>query len=163
MRGWDHLFDVSTTLLYVFALAEEKKRKGGWWQCVTETPSVLVIPRSASNTRFWQANLISGLFMLRSLHPGVSEGACLCLFETLGWVYDIKHIKRLAWSSECLLALHTGYLSSFPQRVRTVSGFFCAMPRGGRFSWGWCLPVRAGVCMNGEANPTCWRCPSLYD
>lgn len=130
---------------------------------MAETPSVIVIPRSASNTRFWQANLISGLFMLLSLHPGVSEGARLCLFETLGWVYDIKHIKRVAWRSDCLLALHTGYLSSCPAESENGVRLFPCDATGCALFLRLVPPVRAGVCMNGEASPTRWRCPSLYD
>lgn len=41
--------------------------------CEMETVSVIVKPRGASYTMFWQANPISGLFMLLSLQPGVSE------------------------------------------------------------------------------------------
>lgn len=44
--------------------------------------SVIVGARGASNTIFWQANLISPLFMLLSLHPGMRDRACVsvCVF-----------------------------------------------------------------------------------
>lgn len=59
---------------------EEEENKGGWQLCKMETVSVLVKPRGASYTMFWQANLITGLFMLLSLQPGVSERACMRVF-----------------------------------------------------------------------------------
>lgn len=58
-----------------------------------ETVSVIVKPRGATYTIFWQANVISGLFMLLSLQPGARECACVCCGTG---VYDIKHIKRVA-------------------------------------------------------------------
>lgn len=38
-------------------------------------------------------------------------------------VYEIKHIKGVAWRNEWLLALQTGCLFSPPQRVREMSRF----------------------------------------
>lgn len=68
------------TCICVKKKEEEEENKGGWQLCKMETVSVLVKPRGASYTMFWQANLITGLFMLLSLQPGVSERACMRVF-----------------------------------------------------------------------------------
>lgn len=73
----DQLADFAFALAFVcLKKKREKKNKnkadGG---CLRWTLSVTVKPNGASYAIFWQANLISGLFMLLSLQPGVSESA----------------------------------------------------------------------------------------
>lgn len=45
---------------------------------VRRRQSVIVGARGASDTIFWQPSLISPLFMLLSLHPGMRDGVCVC-------------------------------------------------------------------------------------
>lgn len=90
--------------------------------------------------------LISGLYLLLSFQTG-ARGLCAVHVLICGIrVYDIKHIKRVAWRNKCL-ALQTGCLPFPPQRVRKMSCFLCGVTVC--LFWGVLLFVQECV-WNGE-------------
>lgn len=77
-------------MLYVFALAFGCKKKKTKIKvddsCVRWRLCQSLLNPEVPLAVFWQADFISGLFMLLSLQPGVSECACACLFVAPGFM-----------------------------------------------------------------------------
>lgn len=85
----DQLSDVATrvrrravrvcTRVWLFKKKRKKKRKVDD-SCVRWRLYQSLLNPEVPLAVFWQADFISGLFMLLSLQPGVSQCACACLF-----------------------------------------------------------------------------------